>query len=431
MDLIELFYEPLLKGLSIEDLSGAGILSSTFNPDKPQAVTVGGKRLVLPTKDILRAGKNPDQIVFHPLSENVTRAESDIIKALRDYIQWRNQSVVAILASEMGRIAASPSEHKKLGPKAGKYLQQLPDFDEKTYNALIKLLSRVTPDPDRRILSISLRQGSKTKDDGTLRSANVHFPILEDLAKEELEVFDMKMPSKKAKVRIHKLFEIILGDDETRESFSYGSRNMEAPYLHALLTTHSRIAAHLNGIVHVHAKLLGDEVAAQLTTDLSWVPGLEEFAKYRSVVPPQSGNEGAIKVEDLAKTKAKKDTKAPVAAAKPILAPPTDRVKEETPDVPWEGEDEFADRRNILRDDTRPAQRSREPEPAKGSGVSDYLTRLRGGDDRDQRRTPGVSILRNGRDSRDTRGGGLSRSTGRNDRFSGGGQRGGGRGRSY
>jgi hypothetical protein len=430
MDLIELFYEPLLKGLSIEDLSGAGLLSSTFNPEKPQPVTVGGKRLVLPIKDVLRAGKKDDQIVFHPLSENVTRGESDIIKALRDYIQWRNQSVVVFLASEMGRIAASPTEHKKLGPKASKYLQKVTDFDEKTYNALIKLLSRVSPDPDRRILSISLRQGSKSKDDGTLRSANVHFPILEDLEKDDLEVFEMKMPSKKAKARIQQLFEIILGDAETRESFSYGSRNMEAPYLHALLTSHSRIAAHLNAVVATHAKLLGDEATAQLTTDLSWVPGLEEFAKYRSMVPPQSGNEGAIKVDDL-KSTLKKDSKpGKVAAApKPILAPPTDRVKEEPADMPWEGEDQFADSRDNDRQEQRQTpSRSREPE-VKSSGVSDYLTRLRGGDDRDARRTSSTSILRN-RDSRDNRGGGLSRNSGR-DRFGGGGGRSSGRGRSY
>lgn len=438
MDLIEKFYEPLLKGLSIEDLSGAGILSSTFNPEKPQAVTVGGKRLVLPIKDILRAGKKEDQIVFHPLSENVTRAESEIIKALRDWIQWRNQSVVAFLAGEMGRVAASPSEHKKLDSKSKRYLQQVTDFDEKTYNALIKLLSRVTPDPDRRILSISLRAGSKSKDDGTLRSANVHFPIIEDLEKDDLEVFEFKLPSKKAKGRIHALFEIILGNADIRESFSYGSRNMEAPYLHALLTTHSRIAGHLNMIVATHAKLLGEDMAAQLTTDLSWVPGLEEFAKYRVMVPPQTGNEGNVKVEDLAKT-LKKDTKGKTGTAgdKPrtvLMAPPADREPEkaekEDDDLPWEGEDEFVDKRKVLRTDTRTPAR----EEPKGSGVSDYLSRLRGGD-RDDRRGGGGSILRD----RDTRSGAGFRSNNRggNDRFGGRGNDRGGRsvgrgsGRSY
>jgi hypothetical protein len=294
MDLIE-FYEGVLKGLSIEDTAGTGLLSSTFDPEKPTPVQVGGKRLALPVKDILRAGKKEDQVIFHPLSENVTRGESDIIKALRDYIQWRNQSVVMLLATTMGHLAANQSEHKQHSAKAKKYLQQIPDFDEKTYLALVKLMTRVTSDPDRRIISISLRQGSKTKEDGTLRSANVHFPLMDELEKDELEIFEMHMPSKKAKKRIAKLFELILGDEATRKTYSYGSRNMEAPYLHALLTTHSRIAEHLNAVVETHTSLLGADLAKTLTTPLGWVPGLEEFAKFRAMVPPQSGNEGATK----------------------------------------------------------------------------------------------------------------------------------------
>lgn len=401
MELNSEFYEPILAGLSIKDLTGDGRLSTTFNPEKPSPVTVNGKRLCLPIKDILRAGKKDDQIIFHPLSENVTRGESETIKALRDYIQWRNQTVVVLLATELGRVAATPSEHKNYPAKAKKYLQQLSDFDERTYTHLLKLLKAVKPDPDRRIISITLRQGSKSKEDGTMRSCQVHFPIFEDFEKDDLEIFEVKMPSKKAKQRIAKLFEIILGDEEVRQSYSYGSRNMDAPYLHALLTTHSLLAKRLNDIVHTHEKLLGEELAAQLTTNLDWLPGLEEFAILRNMVPPQSGNEGAIKVADLA-NKARKEL------SRDVLAPPTDREPEAQ--APWEGESEFDNDKpeRILRDDRssdrRPAERTRETPRDNGVkkvSLSDFMAK---GEEREERR-PIFSRDRGGRDDRRPSGG--------------------------
>jgi hypothetical protein len=398
MDINDDFYIPILSGLAIQDLTGTGYLSSVANPEKPQAVTVKGKRLVLALKEVLRAGKKDDQIIFHPMSENVTRAESDVIKALRDFIQWRNQTVGVLLITELGRVASTPSEHKNYPAKAKKYLQQVTDFDEGNYVTLLKLLKTVKPDPDRRILSLTLRQGSKTKDDGVVRSCLVHFPIFEDFEKDDLTVFDTKMPSKKAKARIAKLFEIVFGDEETRKSFSYGSRNMDAPYLHSLLTVHARLAEHFNALVATHAKILGEELTAMLTTPLDWVPLLEEFSTMRNLIPPQSGNEGAIRVDAHAKDKEKAST-LKKEVTRELLAPPVDREPEPERSLPWEGE----------RDDTPAVRRDRggreEREPVraersvekKGMTMAEYLAAERGGDRDDDRR--GGSILRSNRDT--------------------------------
>lgn len=404
MDINDDFYIPILSGLAIQDLTGSGHLSSVANPEKPQAVTVKGKRLTLALKEVLRGGKKDDQIIFHPMSENVTRAESDVIKALRDFIQWRNQTVGVLLITELGRVASTPSEHKNYPAKAKKYLQQVTDFDEGNYVTLLKLLKTVKPDPDRRILSLTLRQGSKTKDDGVVRSCQVHFPIFEDFEKDDLVVFDTKLPSKKAKARIAKLFEIVFGDEETRKSFSYGSRNMDAPYLHALLTVHARLAEHFNGLVATHAKILGEELTAMLTTPLDWVPLLEEFSAMRNLIPPQSGNEGAIKVADASKDKEKAST-LKKEVTRELLAPPADREPEPVRDLPWEGErtDTPIIRRD--REERAPARTERQTEK-KGMTMAEYLAAERG-DDRDDNRRGG-SILRSNRDTRDSGRGGRS-----------------------
>lgn len=420
MDINVDFYEPLLAGLSIKDLDGNGVLTSVFNPDKLQIVMVGGKTLVLPLKEVLREGKKEDRIVFHPLSENVTRGESDTIKALRDYIQWRHQSVGILLITELARVAASPSEHKNYPAKAKKYLQQISDFDEANYKTLLTLLKNVKPDPDRRIISLTLRRGSKTKDDGIMRSCLVHFPIFEDLAKDDLSVFGSKIPSKKAKARLAKLFEIVFGDEETRESFSYGSRNMDAPYLHALLTVHVRLAEHFNALVATHAKILGEELTTLLTTPLDWVPMLEEFNLMRNMVPPQMGNEGAVTVEVSAdKVVAKRGL--PSA----LLEPPADR---EPTTAPWEGQRTADDPVRIReeravrsdrndRDDRRPDRAPTRAAPRTGMSLSEYLSDERN-NDRDPDRRSGLRSDRsdaraNSRAGSRTGGFGLGRSSSR------------------
>lgn len=400
MDHIQ-FYEAFLKSVWIEDIGGAGQLFSLYNPDKPVPVTLGGKTLWLPLKDVLREGKKEDRVVFHPASENITRAESDVIKQARDLVQLRVAFVISGLAENMARVAATNSLHKGLG-KAGKYLLKVPEFDEKTYLEVDKLIKRQTPDPDRRIVSINLRQGSKTKDDGVIRSTLVSFPLMDELENpDSLEVFGKNLPSKKAKERIRCLFEVILGDKETREGYSYGSRNMEAPYLHSLLSAYANLLKRLNEIVETHAKLLGPEDTAALTTSLDWLPGLEELGRYRSAVPPQAGNEGAIKVVD-----AERNRPSGTEVARSVLAPVADRGSEST--LPWE--DEPAPAARVTRDAPAPA-RGRQAEPEQSGSLRDYLARQNGGG-----RQAETNRFGRDTDSRRVSGGGitLSRNSGNN-----------------
>lgn len=402
MDL-NVFYAGVLKDVMVEDTTGSGLLSSVYDAEKPQPITIGGKRLVLPQRDVLKAGNKDDQIIFHPLSENITRAESDVIKQLRDLIQWRCHAIIVVLAQELGRVAATSSEHKRLGPQAGKYLKQVPDFDERTYDALVKkVLKRASvTDPERRLISITLRQGSKAKGDGVLRSANVHFPIFEDFARDDVDVMGTALPSKKAKAKIAKLFEIILGTEDERAAYSYGSSNMDAPYLHALLTAFHRIGVRLNAIVATHTKLLGDDLAAELKLDLDWVEGLEEFARLRAAVPPQKGNEGAIKVD----AETGKVDSAPVTQREPVkekilVAPPTARETKEEVDLPWEDGKLDANRRRELdrelaerrEDNRRPVlgrreERREERRESGGTGIGDFLNKLHGTRTDDRRDT--------------------------------------------
>lgn len=325
MELSE-FNEGLLGSLKIKD-TGDGMLSWVY-ADNTKPFTVTGKRAILPTADNLRHPKD-GTIVFHPLSENIARSESDMIKALRDAAMYRLTTAAVTMIQEMARVAASPSEHKGLGEQASRYLKNVTELDERTYDFIRKVMLKIGREPDRRLVSISLHKGKDR--DGVLRRASVKFPVLDALESDSPTLLDVKYPSKKAKAMTKAIFEVVLGDAETRESYSYGSSNMTAPYFHALMTSYSLIAGRLNEVLRKHTKLFGKDFVEETVFDLSWVEGLDELPALRRVVPPQEGNEGAIVVAKAAAVE-----EEPSRAVAERIAPRDRRPAAES--LPWEGE---------------------------------------------------------------------------------------------
>lgn len=365
MDIHE-FNKSVLESLNIVD-SGDGFLSDSGEgflsrrdilDDTLTPFIVNKKRAILPTPKNLR---NPPEntIVYHPLSENITRSESDMIKAMRDTAMYRVTIVAATLLQNMANVAASPDQHSKLGSKASKFLSELPEFDVKTAEFLEnKILSKVGPQPERRLIHIGLHKGNKS--DGVLRIAKFKFPIMEEILSDSPTIMETKWPSKKVHRNIRKLFELVFGDEETRSSFDCGSKNHTAPYFHALMSGYYNISVHFNAMIDTHSKLLGSDLAARLKVNLDWANEMENLAELRRVVPPQEGNEGAIIVSE-----GKGSTERPRGLAGKI-PPPASRdsdVSETVEPLPWEDEEEAVERvrsertdrpiRSDRRDDTR------------------------------------------------------------------------------
>lgn len=368
MDLHE-FNTRVLNSVGIVDETGKGHLSRVVG-EGTSPFTINGKRVVLPTAEHLRSS-GESTIIYHPLSENITRGESDMIKSLRDTIMYKLTITAVQLLGELGRVAATPSEHKRLDPASSKYLKQLSEMDERTYEFLQKVLLRIAPEPEKRIISISLRKGQKA--DGVLRSVKFKFPVLDSILSEEPDLLGVKYPSKKARNTIRALFEIVLGNEEERAAYDYGSKNMAAPYFHALMTGYYNVATHLNTLIKQHKKLLGKDAAEALTIDLSWNEGMDNLPEMRRLVPPQEGNEGAIIV---AEPKSKEELTEKVASR---IAPvnrdrPVREKAEEVVDLPWE-------------DDNRPTRetptrREQPQQQRRGKSLDDFLTGGRSEDDR-------------------------------------------------
>ena len=430
MDLHE-FNASVLGAVGIVDENGKGHLSRVLSPATTAPFMIGSKRVVLPTAENLRSAES-NTIVYHPLSENITRSESDMIKSLRDQIMFKLTVTAVQLISELGRVAATESEHGLLDKASLKYLKQVPDMDVRTYEFMKKVMVRIGPEPEKRLISISLRKGST---DGVLRAAKFKFPVLDELLSNDKDLLGVKYPSKKARATVTALFEFVLGDEDTRAGYDYGSKNMTAPYFHALMIGFSQIAGHLNDIIKKHRKLLGKVIdddgietshwlADDLHIDLDWLDSMDDLANLRRKVPPQEGNEGRVIV--ASPTESAKVVEKLSTRLAPGIRESTESA--ETMDVPFD----MTPRKGANPIDRDRDQRRGEEAPlVRAKSLDDYLSGGSRRDDRDDRSSRFSNrddrYDRGGRDDRYGRDDRSSRWGGRDDRgsFSGRDDRGG------
>lgn len=344
MDIIE-FYRSLLKDVSVVDPADDGYLSAIYmGAEHP--LEVGGKRLVLPIKELLKNGNWDKCIAFHPMGEKINRGESEVLKALKDYVYLQVNKVGWAILTDLIKAAADNEKIKKVGPEAEHYLKAVGGADAKTVEALAAVGKATSKDPNRRLISIYLKHGSSGKE-GFARQAIVSFPIMDEFENEEPVIFGVRM-SKKAKVTLQKLFEYVLGDEDIRKSYSFGSNNLEAPYFHSLLNSFYKLATRFNHLTKLHEKLLTDP--ADLSFGLEWAEYIDQLALFRGVVPTQPGNEGKILGEEEDRLKEQ---------AKDIYS----RKREEPVDLPWDADD----RRTGL-NDRRVGMSDRREEPRSSSG---------------------------------------------------------------
>lgn len=343
MDIIA-FYRSILKDVSIIDPAEDGYLSA-LHAGNEIPLEVSGKRLVLPLKELLKSANWDKCIAFHPMAEKINRGESEVLKALKDYIYLQVNKVGWAVLTDLIKAAADNEKIKRVGPESEEYLKAVGGADTKTVEALSAISKATSKDPNRRLVSIYLKHGSSGKE-GFARQAIVSFPIMDEFELDDSTVFGVKM-SKKAKSTIHKLLDYVFGDEDTRSAYSSGTNNLEAPYFHALLNSFYKLAHRLNTIIKEHEKLLSEPEA--LHFELDWAEYIDQLSLFRGLIPSQPGNEGKVLGEE---TDALKDQ------AKDIYS----RSRQETVDVPWE------DDRRSGQDDRRSGLSDRREEPRRSSG---------------------------------------------------------------
>lgn len=296
LDGLQEFYEDILNslGLQIDDDSFVDmILGGTNFP-----VTVDGKRMVMPTRDIL---SNPDwesKVAFHPLSESTYRGESPVLKKLKALVNFRLTTVISCLITELVELAVDTDYHDKLSPKQSELLTRIPKANKKTLDSYSKVINSISPTGKNKLISIYLKRGGEYKGEKYNRIAVTNFPIREEFVDglEDITIYGVKMSNKRDFANFISLFDYILPDSGESETYSHGSRSTEAPNFDALMSAYIKVAKKLNKVSKLFKKHLDNYPALHI--DVSWANQLNDLAFFTDLIPSLEGNDGELSIDD-------------------------------------------------------------------------------------------------------------------------------------
>lgn len=389
LDALLSFYTKQLLDVGAFDSDNSGMMSY-LKKGKPEPITVSKTRLVLPTLKFIRDGDWSERTAFHPLAEQISEGPSPILNAFKSYVELRLKDTAKAIIEELAKLAEDTKRQKSMSAKASAFLAGLVDFDQKGVDKVIKVLDNVATAPDRRLISLFLQ--NKT-DDGSLRATKVSFPIMADAESKDLEEFFgvNKLRKTKDKAWIVALLTYVLGDEETRNGFSVGSKNTNSPYYHSLLLSFRKLAEHFNGLIDLHSPSCPNLTAFRFNLD--WTDELDDFqnfAKQNGVsVPALPGNTG-VEIDSVFEASAEDVGGDPDLPWNETPAEKAARIDNREPRTPR------GDREDERRSPTRDEPRRTESTGGKQS-LKDLLGRGKREEARDARRP--------GRDDRNDRGG--------------------------
>lgn len=294
MELLKL-YESILKcgSLSVDDNGFVSV--NLLNSNSP--CTIGGKRLVLPTQAHLSNPNPSEKIIFHPLSENILRGESEIITKMRQVFNIKLNYTFGAVAQALLSIISSVAEHHKLTPDQSEIFSIIKEADETSVVNFSKVLMSVNADTsDKLFINIYLKRGGIVKDKKYSRVGVVTFPFYESLLSDTDTLNGVKVRAKDKELFI-KLYQYILPNVEIPESYNIGSNSDIAPFLDALMKTVMNSASKINDVVELYKNLI--DSPEDLVYDSDWVETFENLSvmvpQIRQI-PAQLGNEGNTKV---------------------------------------------------------------------------------------------------------------------------------------
>lgn len=283
------------------------------NGDKREPLFINGQRVVLPTDEQLRNFDNKERIVFHPLTENILRGESEVLTKLRQVINVRLNCTITAIATQLLSLVASSSQHKLLNPEQQELLISVQEVDSKTIDNFISYaLGATKVNAERVFVNIFLKRGPNIRGKRHSRGGIVSFPMYEQLLEDKIEKIRVK-----DKQTFREIMKFILPEIEVEETYNFGSDSNVAPFLEALLRTSANIASRLNDILILYKDFIDD--ADKLMFDAEWMEYFQDMdallPEIRKV-PVQIGNDGSLIVKEGVQAQ----PTAPVQAPQPVYA---------------------------------------------------------------------------------------------------------------
>lgn len=282
---------------------------------KLSSVMVDKQPLVIPTREMLSSGSLSTYCAFAPLSENIVRGESPVLRRLREMVGIRITTVTYMLMLQMLGMAADTDYQRTMPVGDTEFLDVIKSVDETTIAAFTKVIDQTDVGSDHRLVNIFFKRGGVWRGDKYSRVAVVSFPIIDALTSSSKELFGVKLRVNDKK-QLAALFKYILPGCDDRETYSYGSNSHTAPYFDSLMRSYISIAEALNR----HTRQLREhlEDADDLLINIDWESMMEDLANLSIEIPPQAGNDGDVgldeqKQQQIAATNATSEPVAPAA----------------------------------------------------------------------------------------------------------------------
>jgi len=341
------FYTQILSALDVtvtED--GTAVMQGVGDTLRPVTVS-NDEVMVLPTEARLKSGDWAGVQPFHPISENALRGESVVLKKLRILAAARVTSTVQTAMHMLVSIAADTKLHGKLSPAASKFLDHATKADAKTIDKVKAVMDKVSISGDHRLVAFYFNRPGEQKKSSYTRSCRVDFPVFDEFNHKEHTVFGVKMRIADKEV-LKGLFQWLFDvDDETMfdtqalfDLYGAGTQTLTVPYFTTLMQSYAKLAKQLNKKLKLFSKTHGDLVK-ELHIDTEWTAELDDLAKYRDIIPPLRGNEGATASHPGKRAGAEIESGTASVTAAPVHRRPSMALGEsvgsagqETPSIP-------------------------------------------------------------------------------------------------
>jgi hypothetical protein len=306
-----------------------GYISMVAPSGEKKPAMIKGKRLVLPTPEHLKNPDWSDRVPFHPLFENILHGESEVLEKFRQAINIRMNTTIGTICVGLLRLATSTGEHSKLKPEQTEFLSKVKNADEKTLDAMHKLLTAMpATQMQKQFVSIYLKRGGSLAGKKHARVGVVSFPLYKELLKGEDEVYGVKLRKKDLTTLVN-LLEYIFPGIEDDGTYSRPSDSKQAPFLDALMHAVAALADPINGVLELFKKPLGLGEFDEFLFSSDWIEAFDNvdaLAPEARSIPMLSGNDGhALAPTATAAAPAATTAAAPAPATAGVWQPPVHR----------------------------------------------------------------------------------------------------------
>lgn len=315
------FYKQIIEnvGLYVDD---DGYIWFGSDDDKV-LITVGGKSMVLPTKEHLNSIYSTDdsgnvitnKVIFNPINEDIVKGDSTSIKMLKKWIEAKLGHIVASAGESLLILAANKELQQKTKFEINKFLAEINRaqnigikqlVDDKSIDNWINIYSK-SVDSTKGMFSIYLKKKGKYDGEDYNRLAVLSSEVLNQLesGEKEPQVYDIKLRKKDATI-FSIIFKYLIDEFDDDNNVCVGSNDSESPAFISLMSIYLKIVARTNKILK-HLAFVNQQTADNniiknlLTVDSLYT--LREFKSETIQLPNENDlNRGILEAESRIKS---------------------------------------------------------------------------------------------------------------------------------